>query len=64
MSGDKIGYAWLAARYKVRAIQPLVVESRIARRRQTNQEAGCRVEYYTEAVRPLESLGAHLVVVN
>lgn len=60
MSGDEIGYAWLAARYKVRAIQSLVVESRIARRRQTHQEAGCRVEYYTEAMRPQESLGAHL----
>ncbi|KPQ29095.1 MAG: hypothetical protein HLUCCX14_07415 [Marinobacter excellens HL-55] len=60
MSGDEIGYSWLAARYKVRAIQPLPVESRIGLRRQTHQEAGRRVEYYTEAMRPQASLGAHL----
>lgn len=60
MTGDEIGYAWLAARYKVRAIQPLPVESRIGRRRQTDQQAGRRLEYYTEAMRPQESLGAHL----
>lgn len=44
----------------MRVIQPLPVESRIGRRRQTHQQAGCRLEYYTEAMRPQGSLGAHL----
>ena len=60
MAGDEIGYAWLAARYDVQAIQPLPLESRIGRRRQTYDQAGRRLEYYTEAMRPQGTLGAHL----
>lgn len=60
ITGDEIGYAWLAAHYQVRTIQPLPVESRIGRRRQTHQQAGRREEFYTQAMRPQASLGAHL----
>ncbi|MCL7945127.1 Fic family protein [Marinobacter sp. ATCH36] len=60
IAGDEIGYAWLAARYNVQATQPLPVESRIGRRRQTYDQAGRRLEYYTEAMRPQSTLGAHL----
>lgn len=60
MMGDEIGYAWLAARYTVQAIQPLPVESRIGRRRHTYDHDGRRLEYYTEAMRPDSTLGAHL----
>ena len=44
MAGDEIGYAWLAARYDVQAIQPLPLESRIGRRRQTYDQAGRRLD--------------------
>jgi hypothetical protein len=60
MTGDEVGYAWLAVHYKVRPIQPLAVESRIGPRRRTRQEGGHRLEYYIEAMRPQASLGAHL----
>jgi len=60
MAGDEIGYAWLAVHYKVQPVQPLVVESRIGPGRRTWQEGGRRLEYYTEAMRPPASLGAHL----
>lgn len=60
MTDDEIGYAWLAARYEVRAIQPLPVESCIGPRRQTYHKADRRQECYTEAMRPQSTLGGHL----
>ena len=60
MTGDEIGYAWLAVNYKVQPVQPFAVESRIGPGRRTWQEGGRRLEYYTEAMRPPASLGAHL----
>ncbi|WP_083871859.1 Fic family protein [Vreelandella jeotgali] len=60
ITGNEIGYSWLAAHYKVQTIQPLPVESCIGRRRQTHQQAGRREEFYPEAMRPQPLLSAHL----
>lgn len=60
MAGNEIGYAWLAARYQVRVVQPLPVKSCIGPRRQTYGHDERRSEYYPEQMRPKGTLGAHL----
>lgn len=59
-AGDEIGYGWLAAHYGVTATQPFAVESRIGRARHTHEFDGRRHEVYLEAMRPANTLGAHL----
>ncbi|WP_092523939.1 Fic family protein [Onishia taeanensis] len=57
---SKIGYGWLSARYGVLATQPLAVESYIGRKRHTYETNGVRQETYLEAMRPEDTLAAHL----
>ncbi|XKE47398.1 Fic family protein [Halomonas organivorans] len=57
---DEIGYGWLARRYGVEATQPFPVTSRIGRMRHTHELDGGRLETYLEAMRPADTLSAHL----
>ncbi|MDT8878187.1 Fic family protein [Halomonas saccharevitans] len=57
---NEIGYGWLARRYDVEATQPFPVTSRIGRTRHTHEVDGGRQETYLEAMRPADTLSAHL----
>ena len=57
---DVIGAAWLARRYGLVLVQPLVVESRIAGRRSTHVAQPTTVESHVEAMRPPPTLRGHL----
>lgn len=55
-----IGGAWLAARYDLRLVAPLAVQSRIGGRRRTELVDGVAIETYVESMRPAPGLRGHL----
>jgi hypothetical protein len=55
-----IGCRWLAQRFGVDAVQPLRVESAIARARTTVRDAGLTRETYPAVARPADTLAGHL----
>lgn len=60
MAEDWIGYRWLAERYTARSVQPQPLESEIGATRRTTRHNGTVRETYTAAMRPAETLSAHL----
>ncbi len=55
-----IGYRWLGERYGVATVQALPIESRIGPSRRSIQHDGITREIHTAAIRPADSLAAHL----
>jgi hypothetical protein len=58
--GDPVGGAWLARRYGLDLVMPLVTVSDIGGRRRSHVEDGITRETYGEAMRPEQSLRGHL----
>ncbi|MFX1684530.1 Fic family protein [Paraburkholderia sp. A1BS-2L] len=60
MSDDWVGYRWLAERYSAHPVQPQPIESEIGATRRTIHHNGTVREAYTAAMRPADTLPAHL----
>ncbi|QBQ95714.1 Fic family protein [Paraburkholderia pallida] len=60
MAEDWVGYRWLSERYNARPVQPQPVESDIGATRRTTRHNGTVRETYTAAMRPADTLSAHL----
>lgn len=60
MAGDWIGYRWLAERYGASPVQQQPRESEIGTTRRTTRHDGTVRETYTTAMRPADTLSAHL----
>lgn len=57
---DWIGYKWLAERYDITTVQPLLVESRVGSSRRTTCGDPSTQEIYTPNMRPADTLASHL----
>lgn len=55
-----IGGAWLAARYGLKLVTPLAVQSRIGGRRRTELVEGVAIETFVETMRPAPNVRGHL----
>ncbi len=55
-----IGYRWLAEHFQVAPVQPFWVESAIGKSRRTLQSPETTTEVYAAAMRPADTLSAHL----
>lgn len=58
---NKVGGKWLVEKFNLNLVQPLRVESYIAKSRKTDISFDLKEQYYPESFRPDESVPGHLV---
>ncbi|WP_338911898.1 hypothetical protein [Mycetohabitans rhizoxinica] len=57
---DWIGYRWLAEHFGVEAVQPLRIDSQLAKSRSTERVDGVTHEFYPAQFKPVDTLAGHM----